>query len=58
MTNEQKAFNRGYNSYRMDKIEPMSPFIPEALTIEFDAGWNKAKQYYERQSNLLRSRNF
>ena len=54
----EKAFNRGFNSYRIDDLGPISPYMVEALTIEFDAGWFKAKRYHDAQATSLRTSNF
>lgn len=58
LSDNDKAFNKGFNSYRIDEAEPMSPYTTEALTIEFDAGWLKAKNYFAKHDDALHSSNF
>ena len=55
---EDKAFNLGYNSYRIDAAEPKSPFFTGAMISAYDSGWRKAKHYHAKQATALRTSNF
>lgn len=58
LSSEDKAFNKGYNSYRLGDVKPSSPFFTGSMTSAYEDGWRHARHYFAKQANALRSSNF